>query len=102
MQFCIILLPSHPKITELKQADKYQSQIEQKRKLGYAALNIMEQHLKTHDFFVANQYTIADIGLYAYTHVAEEGGFDLTKFSAILAWFKRVASQPRHILITDS
>ncbi|MEO0012199.1 MAG: hypothetical protein RLZZ535_588 [Cyanobacteriota bacterium] len=89
-------------LTELKQADKYREQIEQKRKLGYAALNVMEQHLKTHDFFVANQYTIADIGLYAYTHVAEEGGFELTKFPAILAWFKRVASQPRHILITDS
>ncbi|MEY4518909.1 MAG: hypothetical protein RLZZ499_1508 [Cyanobacteriota bacterium] len=89
-------------LTELKQADKYREQIEQKRKLGYAALNVMEQHLKTHDFFVANQYTIADIGLYAYTHVTEEGGFELTKFPAILAWFKRVASQPRHILITDS
>lgn len=89
-------------LTELKQADKYREQIEQKRKLGYAALNVMEQHLKTHDFFVANQYTIADIGLYAYTHVAEEGGFELTKFPAILAWFKRVTSQPRHILITDS
>jgi glutathione S-transferase len=89
-------------LTELKQADKYQAQIEQKRKLGYAALNVMEQHLKTHDFFVANQYTIADIGLYAYTHVAEEGGFELTKFPAILAWFKRIESQPGHILITDS
>ncbi len=89
-------------ITELKQADKYQEQIEQKRKLGYAALNVMEQHLKNYDFFVANQYTIADIGLYAYTHVAEEGGFDLTKFPAINAWFKRIESQPRHILITDN
>lgn len=89
-------------LTELKQADKYREQIEQKRKLGYAALNVMEQHLKTHDFFVANQYMIADIGLYAYTHVAEEGGFELTKFPAILAWFKRIESQPGHILITDS
>lgn len=89
-------------ISELKQADKYREQIEQKRKLGYAALNVMEQHLKNHDFFVSDKYTIADIALYAYTHVAEEGGFDLTKFSAILAWFERVRSQPRHILITDS
>jgi glutathione S-transferase len=88
-------------LTELKQADKYREQIEQKRKLGYAALNVMEQHLKTQDFFIANQYTIADIGLYAYTHVAEEGGFDLTKFPAILAWFKRIKSQPRHVLITE-
>ena len=89
-------------ISELKQADKYQEQIAQKRKLGYAALNVMEQHLKKHDFLVANQYTIADIALYAYTHVAEEGGFELTEFTAILAWFERVKSQPRHILITDS
>ncbi|WP_036478637.1 glutathione S-transferase family protein [Myxosarcina sp. GI1] len=89
-------------ITELKQADKYSKQIEQKRKLGYAALNVMEQHLKNHNFFVADKYTIADIALYAYTHVAEEGGFDLTKFTAINAWLKRIESQPRHIKITDS
>lgn len=89
-------------ITELKQSDKYQKEIEQKRKLGYAALNVMEQHLKEHNFFVANKYTIADLGLYAYTHVAEEGGFDLTKFPAINAWFTRIKSQPRHILITDN
>jgi glutathione S-transferase len=89
-------------ISELKQSDKYQEQIVQKRKLGYAALNVMEQHLKNHKFLVANKYTIADIALYAYTHVAEEGGFELTKFSAILDWFERVKSQPRHILITDS
>lgn len=89
-------------ITELKQAEEYREQIEQKRKLGYKALNIMEQHLKNRDFFVANKYTIADIGLYAYTHVAEEGGFDLSNFLAINSWFKKVKSQPRHILITDS
>ncbi len=88
-------------ITELKQADKYQTQIEQKRQLGYAALNVMEQHLKTHNFFVGEKYTIADIGLYAYTHVAEEGGFDLTRFFAINTWFKRVESQPRYITIHD-
>lgn len=89
-------------ISELKQADKYREQIVQKRKLGYAALNVMKQHLKNHDFFVSNRYTIADICLYAYTHVAEEGGFDLTDFPAIIAWFERVRSQQRHILITDS
>lgn len=89
-------------ITELKQADKYQKEIEQKRKLGYAALNIMEQHLKEREFLVANKYTIADIALYAYTHVAEEGGFDLTKFPAINSWFSRIESQPKYIKITDS
>lgn len=89
-------------ITKLKQAEEYREQIEQKRKLGYKALNIMEQHLKNRDFFVANKYTIADIALYAYTHVAEEGGFDLSNFLAINSWFKKVQSQPRHILIIDS
>ncbi|MEN9519930.1 MAG: hypothetical protein RLZZ381_2518 [Cyanobacteriota bacterium] len=88
-------------ITELKQVEKYREQIAHKQKWGYAALNVMEQHLKTHDFFVANKYTIADIALYAYTHVATEGGFELTKFPAILDWLERIKSQPRHILITD-
>lgn len=88
-------------ISVLNQADKYQAQIAQKQELGYAALNVMEQHLKNHDFLAADKYTIADIGLYAYTHVADEGGFDLTKFPAILAWLKRIQDQPRHILITD-
>lgn len=88
-------------ISVLKQAEKYQEQIVQKKQLGYAALNVMEQHLKNHNYFVADKYTIADIGLYAYTHVADEGDFDLTKFPATLAWMKRIKSQPRHILITD-
>jgi glutathione S-transferase len=48
---------------------------------------------------VDEHYTIADIGLYAYTHVAEEGGFDLTRFPAIQAWLERVKSQPQHITI---
>ena len=88
-------------ISILNQPDKYQAQIKQKQQLGYAALNVMEQHLINHDFLVADKYTIADIALYAYTHVADEGGFDLTKFPAILAWLKRIQDQPRHILITD-
>ncbi|GAB4547227.1 MAG: glutathione S-transferase family protein [Pleurocapsa sp.] len=86
----------------LKKSEEYREAIKQKTKLGYAALNVMEKHLKDRDFFVANKYTIADIALYAYSHVAEEGGFDLTKFPAINAWFKRIESQPRYIKITDS
>jgi glutathione S-transferase len=88
-------------ITHQLDKDK-REQIKQKQKLGYAALNVMEQHLKNHNFFVADKYTIADIALYAYTHVAEEGGFNLVEFPAILTWFKRIQFQPRHILITDS
>jgi glutathione S-transferase len=76
--------------------------LETKRKLGYAALGVMEGHLEDHDFFVADRYSIADIALYAYTHVAEEGGFDLAGFPAIRAWFERVRAQPGHIPITQA
>ena len=64
---------------------------------GYQALRVMERHLQTHDFFAAGCYTIADIALYAYTHVANECGYDLTGFPAVRAWLKRVAEQPCHI-----
>ena len=66
---------------------------------GYQSLSVMEKHLKDHRFFAANHYTIADIALYAYTHVAPESGFDLTPFPAIRSWLKRVANQPAHITI---
>ncbi len=72
-----------------------------KRKGGIAALDVMEQHLRTRDFFAGEAYTIADIALYAYTHVAPEGGFDLAPFPAVRAWLARIADQPRHLLITD-
>jgi glutathione S-transferase len=63
--------------------------------LASANLNLT-QHLSKHDYFVGDRYTIADIALYAYTHVAEEGNFDLSRFPAILAWFVRVASALRN------
>lgn len=68
---------------------------------GYDALDVMEKHLASRVWFVANSYSIADIALYAYTHVADEGGFDLGKYPAIRAWLERVKSQPRHIAITE-
>jgi glutathione S-transferase len=75
---------------------------EAKRRGGTAALEAMERHLADdREFLVADRYTIADIGLYAYTHVAPEGGFALDDYPAINAWLARVASQPGHILITD-
>jgi glutathione S-transferase len=83
----------------LGQAEEYRDALEQKRQPGYAALAVMENHLKYHAFFVDEHYTIADISLYAYTHVAEEGGFDLTRFPAIQAWLERVKVQPQHITI---
>jgi glutathione S-transferase len=69
-------------------------------KRGYAALDVMEKHLSTRPFFVSEKYGLADISLYAYTHVADEGGFDLAGYPAINAWMKRVAAQPNHITIT--
>jgi glutathione S-transferase len=66
---------------------------------GYKALQIMESHLNNQPFFVGRRYTIADVGLFAYTHVAEEGGFDLTNFSGIRQWIERVQAQPRFVRI---
>lgn len=80
--------------------DERRIALEGKRKLGYDALLVMERHLEDRDFFVANRYTIADIALYAYTHVAHEGGFDLGSFPAVRAWVNRVAAQPGHVPIT--
>jgi len=64
---------------------------------GYRALGVMEQHLKTHRFFAADRYTIADIALYGYTHVAHECDYNLASFPAIRAWLKRVAAEPGHV-----
>jgi glutathione S-transferase len=72
-----------------------------KRRGGQAALGVMEGHLQANPFFVGASYSIADIALYAYTHVAAEGGFDLSPFPAIERWIARVAEQPRHLKITD-
>jgi len=75
--------------------------LEQKRQLGEAALGVMERHLATRTFFVGEHYTIADIALYAYTHVAEEGGFRLEPYPAVRRWLERVHAQPRHVPITQ-
>jgi glutathione S-transferase len=57
----------------------------------------MENHLVVHDFFAADRYTIADIALYAYTHVAHQCDYDLSAFPAIRAWLARVEDQPGHV-----
>jgi len=66
---------------------------------GNAALKVMESHLKHHDWFAGNCYSIADIALYGYTHSAADGGFDLGRYRAVSAWLSRVAAQPRHIAL---
>lgn len=84
-------------IRYLNAADKYRDQLAAKRPGGEAALGVMERELAERDWFAAGRYTIADIALYAYTHVAHEGGFDLAPYPAIRAWLARVASQPGHV-----
>ena len=64
---------------------------------GYQAFGVMEKHLATNDFFAAGHYTIADIALYGYTHVAHECDFELDPFPAIRAWLNRVVDQPGHV-----
>jgi glutathione S-transferase len=71
----------------------------EKQRLGYAALDGLERGLEGRDFLVG-AYSIADIALYAYTHVAHEGGFDLAGYPRIRAWLDRVAAHPGHIAIT--
>jgi len=61
----------------------------------------MERQLQSTPYLVGEQYSIADIALYAYTHVAHEGGFDLTPYPAVQAWLKRVASHPKHVAMLD-
>jgi glutathione S-transferase len=71
----------------------------EKQKGGYRALDAMERHLTGREFLVEDRYSLADISLYAYTHVAEEGGFELGRYPAIRSWLRRVASQPGHVAI---
>ena len=64
---------------------------------GYRALGVMEMHLAKNPYFVANRFTIADIALYAYTHVADQCDFELTRFPAVRDWLGRVAAEPGYV-----
>jgi glutathione S-transferase len=75
------------------------SEREAKQRGGEAALRAIEGHLTGRQYLVGERYTIADIALYAYTHVAPEGGFELEPYPAIRAWLERVAGQPGHVPI---
>ena len=68
---------------------------------GYRALEAMERHLAERQFFVGEGATVADLALYAYTHVAPEGGFEMDRFAAIAAWLERVRALPGYVSITD-
>jgi glutathione S-transferase len=74
-----------------------QDELVQKRKLGFRALKIMDRHLSSHDFFANDAYSIADIALFAYTHVAHEGGFDLSDYPNLNEWLDRVRNTPNFV-----
>ena len=80
--------------TELQRA-----QLPGKQVAGDAALTLMDEQLAKADWLCAGHFTLADIILYAYTHVAEAGGFRLSRYPAVQAWLSRVAAQPGHISI---
>jgi glutathione S-transferase len=75
--------------------------LQEKIAASHRALAIMEKHLDSRQFFVADRYSIADMALYAYTHVAHEGLVDLTPYTAVRAWLARVSAQPRHVGMDD-
>ena len=81
--------------------DLQQHALEDWMEKGYRALGVMEKHLKQHRYFVADHYTVTDIALYAYVHLAHECDFDLAAFPAVRAWLARVAGEPGHIAMLE-
>ncbi|MDB5697729.1 MAG: glutathione S-transferase family protein [Alphaproteobacteria bacterium] len=77
--------------------DAQRSQLGAKHDAGVAALAVMDRHLDGRAFFVGERLSLADIALFAYTHVAPEGGFDLAPFGHVRSWIERVAAQPGHV-----
>jgi glutathione S-transferase len=77
------------------------AEIEARRAAGYEALDAMERYLGDHEYFVGGRFTIADIALYAYTHVAPDGGFDLAAYPAVRGWLERIAAQPGIVPMTS-
>jgi glutathione S-transferase len=87
-------------VAHLGKTPRNEPQLPAKIAAGERALGVMEGHLRLHRWFAGGAYSIADIALYAYTHVAEEGGFDLGAYPAIRDWLARIAAQPGHVAIT--
>lgn len=71
--------------------------LEEKKAAGHSALAVMEQQLGRYPFITGDKYNVADIALYAYTHVADEGGFDLGNYPAIRAWIGRISGRPNYV-----
>ena len=85
--------------TYSNEPERFERQKERLLAGGYAALDAMERGLDGRTFFVGERYSLADVSLYAYTHVAHEGGFELDAYPGIRAWLERVAAQPGHVTI---
>ena len=79
--------------------DTQRLQIPSKKVAGMAALKVMDEHLAGREWFVADHMTLADIALFAYTHVASEGDFDLNPYQNVLAWIERIKGQPRYLAL---
>ena len=79
--------------------EAFADRLEERRAAGYRALDAMERHLDDREYFVGAAMTLADIALYAYTHVADEGGFELARYGAIRSWLDRIAAEPGHVPI---
>ena len=79
--------------------EAFADRLEERMAAGYRALDAMERHLDGRQFFVGDRLSLADIALYAYTHVASEGGFELDSYPAIGDWLDRVAAKPGHVPI---
>jgi glutathione S-transferase len=84
-------------ISILGEREQYAAELEGKWAAGNRALAALEEHLDGREWLVGDAFSIADVSLYGYTHVAEEGGFDLGQYPAVRAWLDRVATQPGHI-----
>lgn len=81
--------------------DDRRAEFDAKQSGGHKALAVMDKQLAETDWLVADRFSIADISLYAYTHVAEEGGFDLSQYPAVSAWLARVAALPAHVSMAE-
>jgi glutathione S-transferase len=79
--------------------EAFADRLEERRAAGHRALAAMERHLAEHELLVGDGLTIADVSLYAYTHVAHEGGFELEPYPAVRRWLERVAAEPGHVPI---
>jgi glutathione S-transferase len=78
-------------------ADELAAEVAERTKGGHRVLAALDTHLRERDFLVGDAFSIADVALYAYTHIAHEGNFDLGPYAALRAWHERVAAVPGHV-----